>query len=384
MSYQTKEISKFLFQVQISINTFIMFGAGLQQHNVEYFLLAILNLLALFIYDSSNRKKLIKINRFFQIIFQSLIIPVSISLLIQSTSYNWNSWLIWIIIIYGIIMFIPYTIILIGPIKTTIMRLIVTIYMFVFNGLSSLDTMTMDTYVANNRIVKILSDSSFLGAIIFAVIIIIAMSEWGYGFPKVKLSKYINLKVLIAIGIFSIWFTIWNAFNSGNTLLGSIVSFNFNAHFTASNFLSGLEAGIAEELTFRFAILTILLVLFKNYRFQIFYASLLSGLLFGLIHLPNATGGQSLSNTFLQVIFAIAIGIYFASVYLYTDCIAIPIFIHSLMDILVFAASGSQIMTGKVASGDYLFTIIEAFVFIIIGFILLMATYNRNKFRLYF
>lgn len=384
MSYQIKAISKFVFIVQICLNAFITLGFGIQQRKFGYFFLVVLNLLGLIIYDHSNRKKLIKINRFFQIIIQAILIPFSISLLIQATIYNWNSWLVYIIILYGVIMYIPYTVILIGAIKTRIMQLIVSVFLFIFNGLSSLDIMVMDTYVANNHIIRILSDSSFLGALTFTAIILVAMLEWNYGFPKIHFSRQMNFKVLIAVCLFSIWFVIWNAFGSGENILNLFTSYDFKMNLTITNFLSGLEAGIAEELVFRFVFITIILSIFKNNRFKLYYAVLLSSLMFGLIHLSNTSAGQNLNNTIIQVIFAISLGIFLASIYLYTDCFFIPVIIHALMDILVFAASNTQIMTGKVTTDDFIFTAIEALIFMVIGFILLNLVDRRRKFNFYF
>lgn len=384
MSYPTKAISNLLFKIQIFINGFIAFGFGIQQHELGLFILMILNLLALLIPFDSNRKKLVKINRFFQIIFQAIFIPISISFLIQSTIYNWNSGLIFLILTYAIVMYIPYTVILIGEIKTKIMQLVITLFLFVFNGLSSLDVMTMDTNIVRNPIIKVLSNSSFLGALIFTIIILTAMYSWGYRLPKIVFARQSNLKVLIALGIFSIWFIIWNGFGSGTNLLNIFTSYDFHAHLTVTNILSGLEAGIAEELTFRFAILTILLSVFKNSQFKIYYGVFLSSLLFGLIHLPNTSVGQSINNTILQVIFAVALGMFLSAIYLYTDWFFGPVIIHSLIDILAFASSGSQIMTGKVTIDDYLYSIIEALIFIIISLLLLKSVNNRKKFNFYF
>ncbi|MFD1417340.1 CPBP family intramembrane glutamic endopeptidase [Companilactobacillus keshanensis] len=384
MSYPIKAISSLIFRIQIFINGFIALGFGIQQHKIGLFILVLLNLLALLIPVDSNRKKLVKINRCFQIIFQAIFIPVSISFLIQSTIYNWNSELIIFLLIYAIIMYIPYTVVLIAEIKTKTMQVIITLFLFVFNGLSSLDVMTMDTSIVNNPIIKVLSNSSFLGALIFMTIILIAMYAWDYQLPKIVLARQSNLKVLIALGIFSIWFTIWNGFGSGTNLLNLFISYDFHAHFTATNILSGLEAGIAEELTFRFAILTILLSVFKNSRFKVYYGVFLSSLLFGLIHLPNTSVGQSINNTILQVLFAIALGAFLSSIYLYTDWFFGPVIIHSLIDIFAFASSGSQIMTGKVTIDDYFYSIIEALIFIIISLFLLKSVKNRNKFNFHF
>lgn len=379
MSYQTKDTFKSIFNIQIFINAFIILGFGIQQKEIGYFILAIFNLLGLLIYDSSNRKKLVKFNRFIQIIIQTFIIPLAVSFLIRSTIYNWNSGLIYIILIYGIVMYIPYSIVLIGEIKTSIMRLLVTPLLFIFNGLSSFDIMTMNTNVVNNQLVKVLSNSSFLGALTFSTIILTAMLAWKYDLPKISLLTKNNWKLSVLIFIFSTWFIVWNAFSNGSNWLNLFTSYNFSANFTLENVLGGLEAGIAEELTFRFTCLTILISIFKRNTFKNYYAVFFSSLMFGLIHLPNVSSGQSLGNTLIQIIFAFALGTFLSALYLYTNNFLLPVIFHSLMDILVFASSNSQIMTGKVTSGDYLFTIIESLIFISIALLLLRKTHSKNE-----
>lgn len=384
MSYQTKDTFKSIFNIQIFINAFIILGFGIQQKEIGYFILAIFNLLGLLIYDSSNRKKLVKFNRFIQIIIQAFIIPLAVSYLIRSTIYNWNSGLIYIILIYGIVMYIPYSIALIGEIKTSIMRLLVTPLLFIFNGLSSFDIMTMNTNVANNQLVKVLSNSSLLGALTFSTIILTAMLAWKYDLPKISPLTKNNWKPSVLIFIFSTWFIVWNAFSNGSNWLNLFTSYNFSANFTLENVLGGLEAGIAEELTFRFACLTILISIFKRNTFKNYYAVFFSSLMFGLIHLPNVSSGQSLGNTLIQIIFAFALGTFLSALYLYTNNFLLPVIFHSLMDILVFASSNSQIMTGKVTSGDYLFTIIESLIFISIALLLLRKTHSKNELHFYF
>lgn len=384
MSYQTKDTFKSIFNVQIFINAFIILGFGIQQKEIGYFILAFFNLLGLLIYDNSNRKKLVKFNRFIQIIIQAFIIPLVVSFLIRSTIYNWNSGLIYIILIYGIVMYIPYSIVLVGEIKTSIMRLLVTPLLFIFNGLSSFDIMTMNTNVANNQLVKIFSNSSFLGTLTFSTIILTAMLAWRYSLPTINLLNKNNWKLSVLIFIFSTWFIVWNAFSNGSNWLNLFTSYNFSANLTLENVLGGLEAGIAEELTFRFACLTILISIFKRNTFKNYYAVFFSSLMFGLIHLPNISSGQSLGNTLIQIIFAFALGTFLSALYLYTNNFLLPVIFHSLMDILVFASSNSQIMTGKVTSGDYLFTIIESLIFISIALLLLRKTHSKNELHFYF
>lgn len=202
---------------------------------------------------------------------------------------------------------------------------------------------------------------------------------WGYGLPKMRLSRNANFKVLIILGIIGLWFIMWNAFGGGNNLLTSLFTFNFSGiSFKPQYILSGFEAGIAEELLFRYAFLTILLAAFKNDNYRIFYAAIISSICFGIMHLGNITAGQSLANTLNQAIFAFGMGLLMCGIYLYTDLFYLPVIFHILLDTLVFSASG-EMMSGKVTIADNIFTIIETLLFVAVAVALLISIYNRRN-----
>lgn len=208
---------------------------------------------------------------------------------------------------------------------------------------------------------------------------LLLMRKWGYSWPRMRLSRDASLKVLLPLLIVSVWFIMWNAFSGGNTLLKSLFTFNFSGiNFKPQYVLSGLEAGIAEELLFRYAFLTILLAAFRNTRYRIFYSAGISSLCFGLIHLGNVTAGQDLANTINQVIFAFGMGLLMCGIYLYTDLFYLPVIFHTLLDTLVFSVSG-EMMSGKVTLADNVFTIIETVIFVLVAVLLLVAVYNRRN-----
>ncbi|GEO57869.1 hypothetical protein LBO01_09980 [Companilactobacillus paralimentarius] len=162
-------------------------------------------------------------------------------------------------------------------------------------------------------------------------------------------------------------------------MVSSLYTFNFKgANFNIRYLLSGLEAGIAEELLFRYVFLSVLLAAFKNFRFKIFYAAILSSLCFGIIHLSNVSAGQSLANTIDQVIFASGMGLLMCGIYLYTNLFYLPVIFHTLLDTLAFTTSG-EMMSGKVTSVDALFTIVETIIFAFIAVSLLISVYRRDR-----
>lgn len=266
-----------------------------------------------------------------------------------------------------------------GMIQNKLLQLLIAFFTFDVIAMSALSIVTYRTIIYFHPLIGLLNNSNFLGAITFLTLILLIMNRWDYSWPKITLSKDSNSIILILLIIVGIWFVMWNAFSSGNNLLLSFVHFNFSGvSFKPQHILTGLEAGIAEELLFRYAFLTILLSAFYNYQYRILYASVISSLCFGLIHLGNVTAGQNLANTIIQVIFAFGMGLLMCALYLYSDLFYLPVIFHTLLDTLVFSVSG-ELMSGKVTIADGIFTILETLVFVIIAITLLISIYNRRN-----
>ncbi|WP_162254845.1 CPBP family intramembrane glutamic endopeptidase [Companilactobacillus crustorum] len=294
--------------------------------------------------------------------------------------YNWNlPSSIGLLLVSMLVMYIPYVIVFFGSVRNKFLQLLISLYAFEFISMGGLSLVTYGTILYFNPFIGLLNNSAFLGAINFLILILILMYCWGYGLPKMRLSRNANFKVLIILGIIGLWFIMWNAFGGGNNLLTSLFTFNFSGiSFKPQYILSGFEAGIAEELLFRYAFLTILLAAFKNDNYRIFYAAIISSICFGIMHLGNITAGQSLANTLNQAIFAFGMGLLMCGIYLYTDLFYLPVIFHILLDTLVFSASG-EMMSGKVTIADNIFTIIETLLFVAVAVALLISIYNRRN-----
>ncbi len=377
-----------LFYLQLLINTILTVAYSFSADHVLFRYLTFFNILGLFILPDRT-SKFMTANRIIQLFAQAMLIPYGISFFIQMTNsfINWNNpILIWLLIGYSLIMFVPYTYVLIVPFKNIVGRVILLIFSFVYTASSGLDFLVDSTKVASNPTIQVMSDSIFDGALIIMIMILIIMYEWGYGFPKYRLNKNAKLWIISLIVIFSTWFAMWNAFAGGNNLIASIYTFDFsNLKFSPTNILGGIEAGIAEEFIFRFGILTILLSSFYNRRNKYFYAAFISSLLFGLLHGMNALAGQSFANTIIQIIFAFSFGMYLAGIYLYTDLFYLSVFFHALIDTLVFLTTSAQVMTGKVTLDSIIVSVAESIVFLILGLLLIQETSQRkSKFELHF
>jgi len=381
-SNNNKDISYFnLFKVQVIFNSLIIFIYSAMTKNLYLFVPIVLNTLALYIKPSPN-KIIDRINFIFQLFFQVFIIAKSYHYLINSTMklYSWNlPSSIGLLIISMLVMYIPYIIVFFGSVRNKILQLLIALFTFEFIAMAALSLVTYGTVLYFNPFIGLMENSGFLGAIAFLILILILMRHWGYEWPKVKLNHNVSFKLLTILLLISIWFIMWNAFGGGNSLLTSLFQFNFSGiSFKPQSVLSALEAGIAEELLFRYAFLTILLVAFRNFKYKIFYAPIISSFFFGLLHLGNITAGQNLANTINQMIFAFGMGLLMCGVYLYTDLFYLSVIFHTLLDGLVFSVSG-QLMSGKVTLADNILTIIETILFVIAAIVLLIAVYNRRN-----
>lgn len=380
-SRNNKDKSYFiLLKVQVILNALIFFWYSALTKNLYLFVPIFLNLLALYL-KPSLQKIIDRMNYIFQLFFQAVTIAESYHYLINVSMrlYNWNlPSSLALMLVSMLVIYIPYVRVFFGTIESKSLQLLISIYCFAVLSMSTLSLITYGTILYFNPFISLITNSSFLGGITFMILIIVLMTRWGYGFPKMRLSNDVNWIVLSLVLIFSLWFVLWNAFGSGN-ILTSFFHFNFSGiNLKPQYILSGLEAGIAEELLFRYAFLTILLVAFKNNSYRVFWAAIISSLCFGLLHLGNLSAGQNLASTIEQVVFAFGMGLLMCGIYLYTDLFYLPVIIHFLLDTLVFSVSG-ELMSGKVTTADNILTIIETLVFIVIALLLLKLVYNRRN-----
>lgn len=371
----------YLFKAQVIFNALVIFSYSAVTKNLYLFGPIILNLLALYL-KPNPEKILDRINFIFQLFFQVFIIAESYYYLINVTMrlYNWNlPSSVGLLLVSMLVMFVPYAIVFFGSVQNKVLQLLIALFTFEFIAMGALSLVTYGTILYFNPFIGLMENSGFLGALAFLVLILVLMRTWGYEWPKMRLSRLANWKALVLLLIVSIWFIMWNAFGGGNSLITSLFHFNFSGiSFKPQYILSGFEAGIAEELLFRYAFLTILLVGFRNYKYQIFYAAGISSFCFGLIHLGNVSAGQSLANTVNQAIFAFGMGLLMCGIYLYTDMFYLSVIFHTLLDTLVFSVSG-ELMSGKVTLADNILTIIETALFVIAAILLLVSVYNRRN-----
>jgi len=287
------------------------------------------------------------INYYVQTILQLTILPALLANLIalfsQYAGLN-EQGLIAVGMTYSIVMFVPVAYVVVAPIGSLIGR-IVMLAMAVFSGaVGAQATLLALPILKAPAVFEMVSNAAILGAIGFVITVYVLMRTWGIAGPTWRFSKNAKpglIGVLLVIGVL---FSLWNAFSAGGSWATTFTSWDFHLQSaTWKMFLSGLEPGIAEEWLYRFAVLTLLLVAFKQRVHQIDWAIWLSGALFGLWHITNAMA-QPWSATIEQMIFAMTLGWFLATVYLYSGSIVAAMAIHAVIDILSMMASGSQTM----------------------------------------
>ena len=123
--------------------------------------------------------------------------------------------------------------------------------------------------------------------------------------------------------------------------------------------------GIAEEFLCRGWLLNEFLERFGDTKKGVWYSIIISGVIFGLLHLGNMFGGQSVANTITQVVSAAATGIMFGLIYYKTKNIWSVIALHALWDFAVFL--------GQLMPTTYIFETFTSYTIIGVVFTIFMA-----------
>lgn len=113
--------------------------------------------------------------------------------------------------------------------------------------------------------------------------------------------------------------------------------------------LLGLAAGVMEEILRRGPLLFILAKHAPSAVSSSWFAAVVSAVIFGLLHLLNAGGSQSLWQTVLQVLYTMAFGLAMAALYLITHNLLVPILAHTIFDTIAyyFDLNGTSSMGGS-------------------------------------
>lgn len=295
-----------------------------------------------------------KINAWLQVIFQPLILVFAWDVIVREIIvllHLPSRGVVTMMIFYYFIMFAPFASVIGEMMHLSIERLIFIVWLaqVVFTPLIALPSDLVD-----NRLLLLALSTGAVGAVAFFILTTTVMRTWHLSWPGLKphWSGDFNWWILGGLVLVDIVFMVMNT--------GSDLHLhNANWEFT----LSAFEAALLEESLFRFAILGILFYAWRNAKQRLPLALATSSILFGLVHLTNY-GPQEWEMTILQAISAAGIGLFFATVYVYTGQLWLAMLMHFFLDWTAFVASDSTLMTGKVTAADWLGTGIELVIFI--------------------
>lgn len=319
------------------------------------------------------RSRLVQFNYYWESFSITLSLQLTLYLIIIILNkYHILTNTFWIALatLYSLIMYIPMAKLALSKIKSTWGRIFIAFIMFSFL-LSAPDTFTYTKKIADWLI--ILNTSGFSGGIIFVIIMLIAMHDWGFQLPNWRISKRTSKAIIGIILLFIIVKCLFNGFNASESWTSILTSWDFHlAKSITIPIFDSIKAGFAEEWLMRFCVLNLLLRYFKNYHNQILWAVLSDGLIFGLLHSTNFLN-QSASATLQQMLGACCAGFVFAAIYLYSDSILISMGYHALYDTAMAITAGSLTMTSP-SMFDWQETILLAIIDIIFAYFLISGS----------
>lgn len=128
--------------------------------------------------------------------------------------------------------------------------------------------------------------------------------------------------------------------------------------------------GMAEEFFFRGFIQGEIVDAYGKSRKQVIISVVVSGVIFGLVHLTNALSGQDIITTLMQVIQASSLGILLGSIYFITKNIWSVVFLHAFYDFAIMLGEVNSykdcINSTDISMVMLIFTIVGTLVYSII------------------
>ena len=117
--------------------------------------------------------------------------------------------------------------------------------------------------------------------------------------------------------------------------LTGILGENLNIPNLISLIILAITIGMAEEFFFRGFIQGEIVDAYGKSRKQVIISVVVSGVIFGLVHLTNALSGQDIITTLMQVLQASSLGILLGSIYFITKNIWSVVFLHAFYDFAI-------------------------------------------------
>lgn len=159
--------------------------------------------------------------------------------------------------------------------------------------------------------------------VLLCSLIFLKITNKTYIFKEKRMNFLESLKICLPIVILSIL-----------VFLANVTSLDLknNIPNIISVIFYSISIGLFEEIFFRGIILNELLENYSTTKKETIVSIVLSGIIFGAVHLTNLLAGQDLLSTIMQFIQSMSIGILFATSYYLSKNIWALIFLHSFYD----------------------------------------------------
>ena len=182
--------------------------------------------------------------------------------------------------------------------------------------------------------------ASEIAMVLFALILCVILKR-----VKIFKNKNLNFSKCVFLCVPIVVLSILSLLTNLNNL------FSANSGDLISLVLYAICIGIFEEVFFRGIIEGILLDEYGSSNKRIIFSIVLSGIIFGFVHLGNLFAGQDLLSTMIQFFQATAIGVLFGTIYFIGRNIWALIFLHSFYDFCVLLGE-VNLVTGCSYSSD--------------------------------
>ena len=214
---------------------------------------------------------------------------------------------------------------------------------------------------------------------LLALIFIFIKRKW-YIFKKSNISFKDSLKLCMPIVVISLILLLINLTN----LYGS----NFNINNFLSLIVYVILIGFFEEVFFRGIIENELLENYSSTKKEVITSIVISGIIFGAVHLTNLLAGQDFYSTIFQFIQTSAIGILFGTIYYKTRNIWSLIFLHSFYDFAVLLSQNNLILDcfyiENIPLSYMIFSFISSILLSLIYLVYSASLFKSSKKRLYY
>ena len=203
--------------------------------------------------------------------------------------------------------------------KNTIIRILT--FTLLFTLLINLYKIFIQNQLFNNDY-----SNGYLIAMTILKVTLFLLTLFLLNYEKIKISNFNKNKYLLIIVAIIIFFRLYQNVISKSAELKMDIDYSRLSYYGLHN----LFIGLFEEFYFRVLVFTLLCSLYKKNLFRI---SILTSLLFAMVHISNLLlHSYTLSDELFQVMFAFATGLFFQILFINFKNIYIPVLIHFFID----------------------------------------------------